>query len=90
MSDAGISLLSQSVLLKGVNDEANTLSELVAAFLRHGVVPYYLHHADLAPGTSHFRTSIREGINLMAALRERMPEHRCPITSSTCPEVSRR
>lgn len=78
MSDAGISLLSQSVLLKGVNDDADTLSELVSAFLRHGVEPYYLHHADLAPGTSHFRTSIREGINLMNALRERLPERRLP------------
>jgi len=78
MSDAGISMLSQSVLLKGVNDDAKTLSELVAAFHRHGVVPYYLHHGDLAPGTSHFRTNIREGIHLMAALRERMPEAPLP------------
>ena len=78
LSEAGISLLSQSVLLKGINDDASTLSELVAAFLRNGVEPYYLHHADLAPGTSHFRTFIREGINLMAGLRDRMPGVRLP------------
>ena len=73
LSGEGISLLSQSVLLKGVNDDANTLAELMEAFLRHGVQPYYLHHADLAPGTSHFRTTIREGINLMRALRVKLP-----------------
>lgn len=73
LSGAGISLLSQSVLLKGVNDDASTLTELMEAFLRHGVQPYYLHHADLAPGTSHFRTTIREGINLMRALRVNLP-----------------
>ena len=78
LSGAGISLLSQSVLLKGVNDDASTLSDLVTAFLRHGVEPYYLHHADLARGTSHFRTSIREGINLMTALRDRMPGAHLP------------
>lgn len=73
LSGAGISLLSQSVLLKGVNDDTNTLAELMEAFLRHGVQPYYLHHADLAPGTSHFRTTIRDGINLMRALRLKQP-----------------
>jgi lysine 2,3-aminomutase len=66
----GAELLSQSVLLRGVNDDTATLAALMAAFRQHGVAPYYLHHADLAPGTAHFRTSIRQGISLMKSLLE--------------------
>jgi lysine 2,3-aminomutase len=65
----GIVLLSQTVLLKGINDDAATLAELFRRFVALGVRPYYLHHADLAPGTSHFRTSVAEGQALMRALR---------------------
>lgn len=67
--DAGIVLVSQSVLLKGVNDDAGTLADLMRAFLRNRVKPYYLHHPDLAPGTAHFRLSIARGQALMAQLR---------------------
>lgn len=70
---AGIPLLSQTVLLKGVNDDAETLSALMLSLVRHRVKPYYLHHADLAPGTAHFRTSIAEGQSLMRALRRLVP-----------------
>jgi lysine 2,3-aminomutase len=66
---AGIPMLSQSVLLKGVNDDAATLAALMRAFVEAGVKPYYLHHGDLARGTAHFRTSIAEGQALMRALR---------------------
>lgn len=66
---AGIVLVSQTVLLKGVNNDVATLAELFRTFVRLGVKPYYLHHADLAPGTGHFRTSIEEGQALMRALR---------------------
>jgi len=69
--DAGIPMLSQSVLLKGVNDDAATLGALMRAFVECRIKPYYLHHADLAPGTSHFRTTIDEGQALMRALRGR-------------------
>jgi len=69
---AGIVLVSQTVLLKGVNNDAATLVELFRKFVSLGVKPYYLHHADLAPGTSHFRTSIEEGQALMRALRGRI------------------
>jgi lysine 2,3-aminomutase len=69
---AGIGLLSQTVLLKGVNDDASTLAELFRAFVELGVKPYYLHHADLAPGTSHFRLPLAEGQRLMRALRGRI------------------
>ena len=70
--DAGIPLLSQTVLLKGVNDDAKTLAALMRAFVEARVKPYYLHHLDLAPGTSHFRTTIAEGQALMRALRGRL------------------
>ena len=70
--DAGIPMLSQSVLLKGVNDEAATLEALMRAFVECRIKPYYLHHADLAPGTAHFRTTLSAGQALMRALRGRV------------------
>jgi lysine 2,3-aminomutase len=70
--DGGIPMLSQSVLLRGVNDDAKTLAALMRAFVEARVRPYYLHHLDAAPGTSHFRTSIAEGQALMRALRGRL------------------
>jgi lysine 2,3-aminomutase len=69
--DAGIPMLSQTVLLRGVNDDAATLGELMRALVECRVKPYYLHHADLAPGTAHWRTGIEEGQTLMRALRGR-------------------
>lgn len=72
LSAAGIPLLSQSVLLKGVNDDAATLEALFRGLIRNKVKPYYLHHADLAKGTSHFRTTVAHGQALMAALRGRL------------------
>ena len=70
--DAGIPMLSQSVLLKGVNDDAEVLAELMRAFVACRIKPYYLHHADLAPGTAHLRTSIAAGQELMRGLRGRI------------------
>ncbi|MCC7346973.1 MAG: lysine-2,3-aminomutase-like protein [Variibacter sp.] len=67
--DAGIPMLSQTVLLRGVNDSVATLSELMRAFVECRIKPYYLHHADLAPGTAHLRTTVAEGQALMRALR---------------------
>lgn len=72
LHNAGIVLLSQTVLLRGVNDDADTLERLMRAFMRHGVKPYYLHHGDLAPGTSHLRTTLEHGQALMAELRRRL------------------
>ena len=69
--DAGIPMLSQSVLLKGVNDDAATLGALMRALIENRIKPYYLHHGDLAPGTAHLRTSIADGQDLMRALRGR-------------------
>jgi lysine 2,3-aminomutase len=69
--DAGIPMLSQSVLLRGVNDDVATLGTLMRALVECRIKPYYLHHADLAPGTGHFRTSIADGQALMRALHGR-------------------
>ena len=70
--DGGIALVSQSVLLKGVNNSALALADLMHAFSENRIKPYYLHHPDLAPGTSHFRVGIEDGLALMKALRRRV------------------
>jgi lysine 2,3-aminomutase len=70
--DSGIPMLSQSVLLKGVNDDPQTLGALMRALVECRIKPYYLHQGDLAPGTSHLRTSIERGQELMRELRGRL------------------
>ncbi len=69
---AGIPLLSQSTLLKGVNDDASVLEELFRALTAMKVKPYYLHHPDMAPGTSHFRLPISRGRELIKKIWGRM------------------
>jgi lysine 2,3-aminomutase len=69
--DAGMPMLSQSVLLRGVNDDVETLGALMRVLVECRIKPYYLHHADLAPGTAHFRTSIGEGQAVLRALHGR-------------------
>lgn len=71
MADAGMPLLAQTVLLAGVNDDENTLGELMRALVECRIKPYYLHHPDMAPGTSHFRKDLRHGQQLMRNLRGR-------------------
>lgn len=70
--DAGVVMLGQSVLLRGVNDDPDVLAALMRGFVETRIKPYYLHHPDLAPGTSHFRLSIAEGQALVAGLRGRI------------------
>ena len=72
LAKAGIPLLAQTVLLKGVNDDAATLEALFRGLVAMRVKPYYLHHLDLAPGTGHFRTGLAEGQALLRALRGRV------------------
>lgn len=72
LAGAGIPLLSQSVLLRGINDSVDALEELFRRLIGLRVKPYYLHHCDLAKGTGHFRTTIAEGQALMAGLRGRV------------------
>ncbi len=70
--DAGLPMVSQSVLLKGVNDDPIVLADLMRAFVENRIKPYYLHHPDLAPGTAHLRVSVERGRELVAALRGRV------------------
>ncbi|WOJ89531.1 lysine-2,3-aminomutase-like protein [Methylocapsa polymorpha] len=70
--DAGIPMLSQSVLLAGVNDDVETLAALMRAFVETRIKPYYLHQLDLAPGTARFRVPIAKGRELMRQLRGRL------------------
>ena len=72
LTRAGIPLLSQTVLLRGVNDDAAVLEALFRGLVAMRVKPYYLHHADLAPGTAHFRTGIAAGQQLVRSLRGRI------------------
>ena len=69
--DAGIPMVSQSVLLRGVNDSFVELETLMRAFVECRIKPYYLHHGDLAPGTAHLRTTLARGQELMRELRGR-------------------
>jgi lysine 2,3-aminomutase len=70
--DVGIPMVSQSVLLRDVNDDAATLEALMRAFVECRIKPYYLHHGDLAPGTAHLRTTLEQGAALMRTLRGRV------------------
>ncbi|MEN3151128.1 lysine-2,3-aminomutase-like protein [Neorhizobium sp. IRAMC:178] len=67
--DAGFPMVSQTVLLRGVNDDPAVLGDLMKAFVETRIKPYYLHHPDFAPGTSHFRLDIAEGQKIVSALR---------------------
>ncbi|WP_114860360.1 lysine-2,3-aminomutase-like protein [Azospirillum brasilense] len=72
LAEAGIPLLGQTVLLKGINDDAAALEALFRGLVRNRIKPYYLHHPDLAAGTSHFRPTLAEGQALVKGLRGRV------------------
>ena len=72
LSRAGVGLLGQTVLLRGVNDDPAVLEALFRAMVAERIRPYYLHHPDLAPGTGHFRLSIEEGRAIVRSLRGRL------------------
>ena len=67
--DQGLPMLSQSVLLKGINDNSEAMANLMKKLVRCRVKPYYLHHGDKAQGTSHFRTTIASGRAIVAKMR---------------------
>jgi len=71
LKDVGAKLLSQTVLLSRVNDDAATLDALLDVLVGQGVEPYYLHHPDLAKGTAHFRLSLARGQEIYEALARR-------------------
>ena len=70
--DAGIPVLNQAVLLRGVNDDASTLQKLCEELVSLRVFPYYLHHPDAAQGNAPFRVSPEEGIAIWRDLRRRV------------------
>lgn len=72
LADAGVPLLAQTVLLRGVNDTPEVLERLLRRLVAARVKPYYLHHLDRARGTGHFRTSLEAGQALVRALRGRV------------------
>jgi lysine 2,3-aminomutase len=70
--DAGVTVLNQTVLLAGVNDDPAVLAALFTGLLDRQVRPYYLHHPDLTVGTGHFRVSLDRGLSIARALRGRL------------------
>jgi lysine 2,3-aminomutase len=79
LAEAGVVLLGQSVLLRGVNDSAQALEDLVRAMIRARVRPYYLHALDPAPGVSRFAVPDAEGVALVEGLRGRVPGFAVPV-----------
>jgi EF-P beta-lysylation protein EpmB len=78
MKTAGITLLNQSVLLRGINDRADTLADLSVALFANDVLPYYLHLLDKVRGSAHFGVSQENASGLIRALRERLPGYLVP------------
>lgn len=76
--DSGAILLNQSVLLKGINDDVNTLARLSESLLQAGVLPYYIHQLDRVQGAMHFEVPVEQGLSLMEQLRKRLPGYAVP------------
>jgi EF-P beta-lysylation protein EpmB len=76
--DIGITVLNQAVLLRGVNDDAESLIALSEMLFDQGVLPYYLHLLDKAQGAAHFEVPEAEALALMATLRQRLPGYLAP------------
>jgi lysine 2,3-aminomutase len=78
IADSGFPLGSQTVLLRGVNDDIETMRELMRRLLRCRVRPYYLYQCDLALGIEHFRTTVEKGLEIVAGLRGFISGYACP------------
>ena len=76
--DAGIPVGNQTVLLKGINDDAEILKKLFLGLVRHRVRPYYLFQCDLSVGVSHFRTPVEKGIEIMHSLTSSISGYAVP------------
>lgn len=76
--DAGIPVLNQAVLLRGINDDLETLVDLCLRLGAHRVLPYYLHQLDPVRGAAHFRVEEKRGLALVEELRRRLPGHAVP------------
>lgn len=86
LAAAGLPLLSQTVLLRGVNDSPAVLQRLFYRLIERRVRPYYLFQGDLALGTSHFRVNLRRGLNLYAALQRRVSGLALPVYAVDLPQ----
>lgn len=86
LTRAGVPVLNQTVLLRGVNDNIATLEELFRGLVRNGVKPYYLFQGDLAAGTAHFRVPIERGLELIQALRGRLSGIALPTYAVDLPD----
>jgi EF-P beta-lysylation protein EpmB len=75
---AGLTLLNQAVLLKGVNDDTATLVNLSEILFEYGILPYYLHLLDRARGTAHFDVSAERGKSLLEEMRKQLPGYLVP------------
>jgi len=78
MADAGVPLLNQAVLLRGINDHAEALVELCERLVDLRVMPYYLHQLDRVAGAAHFEVPVERGRELIAELRSRLPGYAVP------------
>ncbi|OOG50243.1 EF-P beta-lysylation protein EpmB [Rhodanobacter sp. C01] len=78
LRDAGAILLNQSVLLRGINDDADALADLSERLFAAGVLPYYLHQLDRVQGTAHFEVEDARALALLDALRARLPGYLVP------------
>jgi len=83
---AGIPVRSQTVLLRGINDSADTLEELFSGLVRSGVDPYYLFQGDLASGTAHFRVPLSRGLRIYEELRRRLSGLEIPRYAVDAPD----
>lgn len=88
MVDAGVPVLNQAVLLRGVNDSVDALAALFEGLVELRVKPYYLHHPDRAAGNAHFRVPIEEGQELMRGVRERVGGLALPVYVLDAPDGS--
>ena len=84
--DAGIPAMNQSVLLKGVNDDADILEELCNKLIFSRIKPYYLFQGDLVEGTSHFRVPLQRGLDLEKELRRRLSGLAMPLYAVDLPQ----
>ena len=78
LADAGVTLLNQSVLLRGINDDIATLARLSETLFATGILPYYLHQLDRVQGAAHFEVDDDTACSLLAALRDRLPGYLVP------------
>ncbi len=87
LRETGATLLQQAVLLRGVNDDADTLATLYETLVGQGVLPYYLHQLDQVAGAAHFEVPEEAGRRLMAELRRRLPGYAVPRYVREVPEM---